>query len=402
MDAMPELLERTRGLFLSAQAEAEPRRLAATAAAVALWSAFIGMVLCVALALVGWLAGSAGSGLDAVRAGVQMWLLGHGSGLHAGSTTVTALPLGLTLLFALVLWRTGVWAAGAADVGDLRSVGSGSAIVAAGYACVAMAAALLSATDSSAVSPLRAFLSALLLAGVFSGLGLLRGSGVLAGGWGWLPQYARAALHGAAAAVLTMFAAGTLLVSAALALDFGSAANVTHAMDAGVVGGALMTLAGVLLLPNAALLGASYLLGPGFAFGSGTLVAPTGVQLGRVPAFPLLAALPDEGPVSWSLMALLAVPVVAGVLAALVALRHHPTDAYDQLALRTGLAGLAGGVSTGLLTGLAGGAVGPGRMADVGAQVLACAGVGAAAMGLSALLTGVLVCWRGRRRAAVG
>ena len=59
-------------------------------------------------------------------------------------------------------------------------------------------------------------------------------------------------------------------------------------------------------------------------------------------------------------------------------------------------------MSTGLLTGLAGGAVGPGRMADVGAQVLACAGVGAAAMGLSALLTGVLVCWRGRRRAAVG
>jgi Family of unknown function (DUF6350) len=301
-----------------------------------------------------------------------------------------------------VLWRTSVRAAGTADVGDVRSVGSGAAIVAAGYASVAMAAALLTATESSAVSPLRAFLGALVLAGVFSGLGMLRGSGLLAEGWARLPEYARAALHGAAATVLAMFAAGTLLVSAALALDFGSAANVAHAMEAGVVGGALMTLAGVLLLPNAGLLAVSYLLGPGFAFGSDTLVAPIGVQLGRVPAFPLLAALPDEGPVSWWVMGLLAVPVLAGVLVALVALRHHPARAYDQAALRAGLAGLAGGLATGLLTGLAGGAVGPGRMAFVGAEVLACTGVGAVSMALSALLTGVLVCWRRRRHAEVG
>jgi Family of unknown function (DUF6350) len=265
-----------------------------------------------------------------------------------------------------------------------------------------MAAALLTATESSVVSPFRAFLSALVLAVVFSALGMLRGSGLLAGVWAWLPEHARAAMHGAAAAVLSMCAAGTLLVSTALALDFGSAANVAHAMHAGVVGGALMTLAGILLLPNAALLGASYLLGPGFAFGTGTLVAPTGVSLGRVPAFPLLAALPDEGPASWWLMGLLAVPALAGVFAALVGLRHHPVDAYDQAALRAGLAGLLAGLLTGGMTGLAGGSVGPGRMSDVGAQVLACTGVGVVTMALPAVVTGVLVCWRTRRRAAVG
>jgi Family of unknown function (DUF6350) len=406
---MSALLERTRARLsagLSARLSAglssgqvadDPRRLATTAPVAACWALGVGLALCVGVAAAGWLAGSAGDAADGVRVGVQVWLLAHGTGVQVGSTAVTALPLGLTVLSATLLWRAGRWASATTGVADLRAAGSGAAMMSAVYATGAAAAALLSATGASAVSPVRAFLVALLLAAVFSLLGILHGSGLLRDIWALLPAYARDALRGGAAAVLSVLAAGTLTVTAALVLGFGDAANLARASGAGVVGGAILTAAGVLLMPNATLLAVSYLLGPGFTFGSGTTVAPSGVVLGRVPAFPLLAALPDQGAAPVWTMGLLAVPLLAGVLGAVVALRGSGVTGLDQAALRGGLAGFAGGLVTGALTALGGGAVGPGRMADVGADVLACTATAAAAMALAGGLGGLVLGWRMRR-----
>lgn len=402
MDQMPALLDRsrTRARASTTGAGDDSRPLAATAALAAGWAAGIGLALCVCVALAGWLAGSTGSAADAVRVGVQAWLLGQGGGLRVGSVSVTAVPLGVTMLSAVLLWRTSAWAASTAPVPDVRTAGSGTAIVAALFATVATLAALLTGTGSVSVSPVRAFVSALLLAAVFGGLGMLRGADLLDDLWRRLPDDARAALRGAGAGVLAVFAAGALLVTAALVVDFGDAANIAHATGAGVVGGAILTVAGVLLLPNAALFGVAYLLGPGFVFGAGTAVAPSGVTLGRVPAFPLLAALPDEGAAPWWAAGLLAVPVLAGALAAAVALRHHPVRGLDRAALRGGLAGLVAGSATGAVTALAGGSIGPGRMGTTGAEVLACVATAAVAMTLGALLAGLLLGWRARRRTA--
>ena len=64
------------------------------------------------------------------------------------------------------------------------------------------------------------------------------------------------------------------------------------ALTPGVVGAALLLLAQLGYLPNAVIWAIAFTLGPGFAFGTGTVVAPTGSALGTLPAFPLLAALP--------------------------------------------------------------------------------------------------------------
>jgi hypothetical protein len=398
---MSALLDRTRARLstgLSAgQAGDDPRRLATTGPLAAVWAAGVGLAVCVGAAVAGWLAGSAGSLGDGVRVGVQAWLLGQGSGVVVGSTVVTALPLGLTLLSAALLWRAARRAAATTGVADLPAAGAGAAMMSAVYATGALVAALLTATDASAVSPVRAFLVSLLLASVFSLLGMLQGSGLLPELWAWLPAYTRDALRGASAAVLALLAAGTLTVTVALVLGFGDAANLTRASGAGVVGGAILTAAGMLLLPNATLLAVSYLLGPGFVFGSGTAVAPSGVVLGRLPAFPLLAALPDQGAAPVWAPGLLAVPVLAGVLGAVVALRGSRVTAVDQAALRGGLAGLAAGLVTGSLTALGGGAVGPGRMGVIGAEVLACLASATVAMTLAGGVTGLVLGWRARR-----
>jgi hypothetical protein len=399
MGAMATLLDRTRVRTAGSPPGDDARPLPACAAIAAAWAAGAGLVVCVAIAVVGWLVGSTGTAADAVRVGVQSWLLGQGAGLRVGPVMVEAIPLGLTLLSAFLLFRASRWAAARACVDDPRSVASGTAIVAALYATTAMAGALLTSGESAGVSPMRAFVAGLVGAVASAGPGMLRGSGVSRETWAWLPEQARAALWGGAAGAVAAFATGALLVTVALVADFGAAANVADALGAGVVGGAILVVIGALLLPNAALFGVAYMLGPGFVFGAGTTVAPSGVTLGRVPAFPLLAALPAEGPSPWWTSGLLALPVLAGALAAVVALRHHPVAGPDRGALRGGLAGLVAGLVTGASTALAGGSIGPGRMAETGAQVLACTGLAAAAMACGGAVAGLLVGWRLRRPA---
>ena len=68
------------------------------------------------------------------------------------------------------------------------------------------------------------------------------------------------------------------------------------------------TVLSATLVPNAALFTGSYLLGPGFLVGTGTMVSPALVSLGPVPMFPLLAALPDNGATPAWAAYLIAVP----------------------------------------------------------------------------------------------
>ena len=67
----------------------------------------------------------------------------------------------------------------------------------------------------------------------------------------------------------------------------------SDALAPGAGGAALLLLAQLGYAPNAIIWAVAYTLGPGFAFGAGTVVAPTGSVLGAVPVFPMLAALPS-------------------------------------------------------------------------------------------------------------
>jgi hypothetical protein len=150
--------------------------------------------------------------------------------------------------------------------------------------------------------------------------------------------------------------------------------------------------------PNAVLFGSAYLLGPGFAVGTGTVVSPTMVALGPVPAFPLLAALPDAGPTPGWAVGLLAIPVIAGAAGAALAQRWYGVTAYDSSALRGFGTGFAAALLTTLAVALAGGPMGTGRMADIGAPVWEVLVAAVMAMSLGGLLAGLATAWWQRRR----
>src|SRR3546814_11092751 len=79
--------------------------------------------------------------------------------------------------------------------------------------------------------------------------------------------------------------------------------------------GVIFCLVMLVLVPNAMVFSASFLLGPGFTVGTGTLVSPATVAIGPVPMFPMLAALPENGPTPGWMPALLVVPVLPAAVA---------------------------------------------------------------------------------------
>lgn len=401
MGAMTVLLTR-RSEPTSATSPFDPATALSVAMLAGLASAAVGLAGCIAVAVVGWFTGTTGTAAAAVRAGADAWLLGHGAGLRTDEMVVTAIPLGLSLLMGAVLWRVGGMVAHRlrdepADTGVLtwRTTAIAATGLVVGYASAAALTSVLAGTPAVETSPLRATIGAAVLGVVFGGGALLcAASAVVARGGeplARIPEELRAAAVGGGAVAMSLLAVGAGLVSGALALDFSAAATVADSLRAGVVGGAIFLLFGVLLLPNACLLAVAFLVGPGFSLGTGTLVSPAGVTLGAVPAFPLLAALPDEGtPAVWT-AALVALPVVAGAVGAAVALRRYPVYGLDRAALRGGLVGSVGGAATGLLTVLGGGSVGPGRLAEVGAPALEVALTAAVAAGLGGAIGGVIV-----------
>lgn len=379
------------------------RPIAVGAAVAGVAAALLVLVACMALGLVAWFAadaGAHGTTRDALRVGTDGWLLAQGGHLHltgSGAATITALPLGLTLVSGYVAHRLGRWAALTSAVEDVRALMLGCLVLAGSYALVALVSALVVSTPTAELGLLSSPAGAFLVALLGGGTGMLRSRPDVLDWRARVPEPLRAVAVGALASALLVFAAASLLLTVALLVDFGSAANVLSRLHADVSGGLLSTLLVAAVAPNAVLLSGSFLLGPGFAVGTGTVVSPAGVTLGPVPAFPLLAALPSQGTQPDWLAALVAAPLVAAMVGTALMLRRHPALTLGSGALRGLGSGVAGGLLLTAAVALAGGAVGPGRMADVGADLLDTVVSATVAMGLGGLVAGVAATWWARR-----
>jgi hypothetical protein len=199
---------------------------------------------------------------------------------------------------------------------------------------------------------------------VGAGTGVLREARLL-GLIDRLPARTRWLATGTVAAVGMLLAGGALLAGASLAVHSSRATALASATGPGLFGGVALLLLGVLLVPNAAIWGTSWLAGPGFAVGAGTAVGPFGTTLGPVPAFPLLAALPGGGAPVWLGVVMLAIPLGAGVLGGLLVARRL-TCSWTFAALEASALGPCVGLGIAALAGISGGPLGAHRLAAVG------------------------------------
>ncbi|WP_110206374.1 DUF6350 family protein [Nocardioides daejeonensis] len=363
------------------------------------------------LAVIGWFvtdAGSHGVPRDALRAGALAWLSGHGSGLTVEGVRITAVPLGVTLLCVWSVWRSalrlgenvaghGPDAEALADGDRDWTVPVATGLFACSYLVIITLTGVLASTGAAEPSLGAVIGWSLLLTLVLGGIGIAVGSGRAAVWLPVLPEEVRATVGTSARILLWLLGVSALVFVAALVADLDTAANVLSQMhtDAGdaLLFGALM----LTIVPNAVLFAGSYLLGPGFLVGTGTLVSPTVVAVGPVPMLPLLAALPDNGPTPAWAPALMALPALVAAIVVFRVQRRRPYLAWDRGALHGLVAGALAGAAFGLLAALSGGAVGPGRMADVGPVVGEVLLTGVVSLGLGGLLGGLLATWLFRR-----
>ncbi|MFD4420716.1 DUF6350 family protein [Agromyces sp. NPDC058484] len=367
-----------------------------------------------------------------LRAAADVWLLGHGVDLVVQLDPVTAartalpgaadpFPITIALLgFALVSVAFGRRIGRRSAAGGHSFSGGIAAILV--YAAVGAVLAVVAGVDAARADPwqaalLPAFTMALGVVIGAAGEALRRASstdaasGLVRRALVSLPLVLvaglRAAVRVGAGAAFGVLALGGVLVAVLIALDYATIAGLYQALGAGVDGGIALTVAELALLPNLVIWAAAWLLGPGFAIGSGTLVSTSGTLLGPVPGIPLLGALPAEAPALGALW--LIAPVLLGFVGAWVVAATGPaverakarTPWWMPLAVGFGAAAAAALV-LGLLAWWSGGAAGPGRLADVGPDPWPVAGVAAATVGLGAIVGGYAARARSGREAGRG
>ncbi|HEY7046957.1 MAG TPA: DUF6350 family protein [Jatrophihabitantaceae bacterium] len=325
------------------------------------FAAAAGAVLGAVVGLLCWLpdAGVSGHPLSAVKGGVLGFLAAQHGGLTLdGVPTGLAPTLGLVVV-VLLAWRAGTTLAEVAD--QLRERRPRALVGAAVVQALTFAAACLilvpfSALGTTSAQPVPVAVAAF---GVFSGITLiavLRARLALI-----LPAHVLAGLRGAAGALAVYVGAGALLVAGSLVLHASTATLMSRQVGGGISGLPILVL-GFLCAPNAAVAGAAYVAGPGFAVGAGTTFTAFSTGHGLLPAFPLLAALPTGHGAPPIVLIWMAVSVLtAGLVAARLAARR---DGVRAVAVAAG----AAGCGMALLAWLGGGAVGTGRLHTVGAS----------------------------------
>ena len=342
------------------------------------------------------------------RAGADVWLAGHGVDLTVTLPAVTVATLGLPaasapfpltiamLGFALLTVGFGVRAGLRSTLTPHWRLGAAVAIV----VFAALSTIVTATAGSAAVAPspwqgivLPPFVFALGLAvGVPLGLAHRNTAGAGQGatdargpaaspaaslgarlGLARLEPGTRdgiaAALRAGTGAAALLVAAAAVLTALLIVLNFGTIVGLYESLHAGVLGGSVLTLGQLALLPNLVIWTVSWLAGPGFALGAGSSVGPMGTQLGPIPSLPLLGVLP-HGSMLFGFLGL-AVPLLAGFVAAVLTRRGDPRH---RSSLRSGAwkaavaggMGVVAGVLTGLLAWWSGGSSGPGRLLDVG------------------------------------
>jgi hypothetical protein len=372
-----------------------------------LWAALLSYLpVAVVLGLARSIEG-AGGVLPAARIGLGAWLLGHGVPLGTSVGPIALAPLLLTLLALWRLNRAGVHvtrAMGARGSGSVRAALTAAVTVGAAYGALGALAAIVVNNPGMTVSTTRAGLSFAVLGTLGALAGSLRSTGAQVVLARRLPPPLRHGIRTGVVAALLVLAAGAGFTGLSVAIGGGQAAEMIGAYRTGVAGQAGITLVSLAYGANAAIWAAAYLLGPGFLLGTGTTVSLTEVVVGPLPTVPLLAGLP-EGPVGAAGAGLLAFPVLAGMAAGwmltrrLVRTRQNAArtaagrpgpvpvgPGWPGLLTAAALAGPVAALVLGVLALVSGGALGAGRLAEIGPVPWQVAAVSAAVVSVSALI----------------
>ncbi len=381
---MTSMLERP----VQADAPARPRRSRAdvvatrpvAAVTAALWAAGVGLLLLGVVVSLAWAVSSRGDeGLTTpLRASGTLWLVAHHAPVTVGSATITLLPLLLLALPLLLLARAGRWAARITSTTTVPDVALVVLTGTATYAFVAFLVAQVSGIAEATLPQVPVIVWSTLVALVGLTIGAVQGAGLVRPLVARLPRLVRRGMLTAAASGSALVAMVGVVAVVAVVARWSTVTGLARGVAPGpwdMVGLFLLSLA---YLPNLLVWTLAYVAGPGFAVGGAIGANPFAAGAGLLPGVPLLGAVPQDPPAAAPLLLLL--PVLAGVIGAVVLRRRGPLGLLDEALVDLGAAA-AVGLAAGVLSLLASGSLGSARLAQIGPDGLV---VGVAVFGLVA------------------
>jgi hypothetical protein len=364
----------------------------------------------------------------------QAWLLIHGVPLELaqvnlgtaaqpGSGLLSLIPLGLTLIPFLLAWRAGRRLARASYTDQLWQAFFGAFVV---YAAFGAATGFVCRTSEVVIN----LWLAMTLPLISFGLGMIVGARREAGSWSrligvdavawlaktsqhsrWAGSYVGSALKAGFVAAMAAVCLAALLLAVTIIWHWTDIIAVYEGLQAGALGGAVLTIAQLGFLPNLVIFALAWSSGAGFSLGVGSTAGPLGTAVGPLPAVPILGSLP-AGQLDAGAMAL-ALPVVAGILAGWWFLREGENHFDEWLSIKIKARWFTATVSTlflgafiGAVAGLLGGALawiargsaGIGRLTEIGPHPLWMAVWLAAEVGIGVVIGYAVGPWLERRQ----
>ncbi|MEO6821035.1 MAG: DUF6350 family protein [Candidatus Nanopelagicales bacterium] len=366
----------------------------------AAWALGVGLLVCVVVAVIGWTVGGHGDATfgGALRSGALAFVAAHMAPVSLPGATFSLLPLGLLALPTMLTYRAGRWAARAADCLTLGDVGLLTVTAAGTYAVLALIVSTLGVVGPAQVTAAAAVVTAGLVSTAGIGLGALSSSQLWPALLEQVPTPVLRGFRAGAVVLTTLGVAAGATVALALAMHLSSVVALTEQIAPGAAASAVLSLLCLVYLPTMFVWALAYLVGTGVLLG-GAMITPFGGGGGLAPAFPLLAAVPDQPSPLAPL--LLLVPVLAGVLGGLVVLRSSRRGDGRLPVLETLTAAVLTGLATAALGLLGSGSLGDGRLAHVGptAWAMGLAVTGLVLLGLApTALLGTLLAGTASRR----
>jgi hypothetical protein len=317
----------------------------------------------------------------AVRVAAGLWLLAHGAPFTI-EPSVTLLPLGLTALALFSCYAS----ARRSGYATRSALGAGVAA----YLGVVLVVGLFA--GAPLLHLVLALMGATVLAVLGIGAGLLRRPeaprlrDVLAPVRDRLPEAVHRGVLAGTAALASLVVLASALVTLWVVTGRTTISEVVTGLGLDAVGGVVLAIGELAYLPTLVVWALAWIAGPGFQVGAGTSFAVGGTSAGALPAVPLLGALPAPDVSGGVLRVVPLLLVAVGAAVALVLRRRLvTTHALDPLVATVVMAGTSG-IGAVLLGALAGGGIGPGRMAELGPDALPVGLAVAAGVGLGALL----------------
>ena len=332
----------------------------------------------------------------------NLWLAAHGveivipaaelAGVAFDSFSINAMPLGITLITVLLGYRLGsrLSSSGSLVLGWIGGIGS--------FAVISFLLSQLTISEYAQSVQLQAVFSPTLIFGLTVVLSSLVGKNFMIAStseqteaierrairsvasnlksklhWS-VRTVIDPAIRGGTIISLLMIVAASLLTGLLIAFNWVEVIRLYEALQITILGGVIVTLGQLAILPNLVVYVASWLIGPGFAIGIGSNVSPLGTNLGPLPAIPVLGAIPSEtlDRSIWVILLLGLFSIISVIL-----IRRSTSDIRWEFATSWASSfSLALGVSVvtslqlGLIAAFASGAFGPGRLQFVGVDAL--------------------------------